>query len=133
MTDKKKTTAPTEDPGPLIRPFADFLREQSRGTTHDEMSETLHRLIARVRDTGKKGVLQLTITVAPLKGDADVLVVSDAIKVKLPEHDRKASMFYPDEHGNLSRTDPNQLTFEGLREVPAGVDPATGEIKEINA
>lgn len=119
---------------PVIRPFADFLREQSRGTTHDEMSETLHRLIARVRDTGKKGSLQLTINVAPLKGDADVLVVSDEIKVRLPEHDRKASMFYPDENGNLSRTDPNQLTFEGLREVPpANVDPATGEIKELHS
>lgn len=43
----------TDDP--VIRPFADFLREQSRGTTHDEMSETLHRLIARVRDTVFRG------------------------------------------------------------------------------
>lgn len=41
-------------------------------------------------------------------------------------------MFYPDEHGNLSRTDPNQLTFEGLREVPTDVDTSTGEIKEVN-
>lgn len=125
---------PTDiEDGPVIRPFADFLREQSRGSTHDELSETLHALIARVMDTHKKGSLQLTIRVEPLKDDADVLVVSDEIKVRMPEHDRKASMFYPDEHGNLSRTDPNQLTFEGLREVPAGVDSSTGEIKEIQA
>lgn len=123
-------------PEPVVRPFADWLREQSRGTTHDELSEALRDLTARVIDTGKKGSLILAITVAPLKGgETDALVVSDEIKLKLPEHDRKASLFYPDEDGNLTRTDPNQLTFESLREV-AGVgvvDLATGEVKEAQA
>lgn len=119
---------------PIIRPFADWLREQSRGSTHDELSEALHDLTARVIDTGKKGSLTFTVTVAPLKGESvEVLVVSDEIKMRLPEHDRKASLFYPDDEGNLSRTDPNQLTFESLREVPADVDAATGEIKEVQA
>lgn len=118
----------------FIRPFADWLREQSKGATHDELGEGLHTLIQRVRDTGKKGSIVLTVTVERLKGDHDVLVVSDEIRLKLPEHDRKASLFYPDENGNLSRTDPNQLTFEGLKEVPPpNVDPITGEIKEQNA
>ena len=129
----RKTTTPDPDAGPIIRPFADWLREQSKGSSHDELSEGLHTLIARVRDTGKRGSIVFTVTVAPLKDDIDILVVSDEIKLKLPEHDRKASMFYPDDHGNLSRTDPNQLTFEGLREVPANVDLETGEIKEIQA
>lgn len=118
---------------PVIRPFADWLREQSHGKTHDEMGEALYDLVARVRDTGKKGTVSLTITVAPMDKDVSVLVVSDEIKLRLPEHDRKASLFYPDKSGNLSRTDPNQLSFESLREVPAGVDPVTGEIKEIRA
>ena len=47
------------------------------------------------------------------------------------ELDRQASLFYPDETGNLSRTDPNQLSFEGLKEVPPpNVDPTTGEITD---
>lgn len=115
-----------------IRPFADWLREQSGGHTHDELSEALHDLIAKVRDTGKKGTVQLTVKVSPLKGDIDVLVIEDEIKLNLPEHDRKASMFYPDKNGNLSRTDPRQLSFDSLREVPPppNVDPETGEIQE---
>lgn len=115
-----------------VRPFADWLRDQSKGATHDELSQALYDLTGRVIDTGKKGTLTLTITVQPLKGQVDALVVSDEIKLKLPEHDRKASLFYPDKQGNLTRSDPNQLTFESLREVPPppGVDPATGEIKE---
>ena len=116
---------------PEVRPFATWLLEQSGGKTHEELSNALYDLVARVRDTGKKGTVSLTVTVGPLKGDIDVLVVSDEIKLRLPEHDRKASLFYPDGDGNLSRRDPNQLTFENLREVPEGrVHPTTGEIVE---
>lgn len=124
-----------DDDGVTIRPFASWLREQSSGRTHDELSEGLHDLIARVRDTGKKGTITLVVSVETLKGDSEVLVVTDEIKLKLPEHDRSASMFYPDAHGNLTRTDPRQLTFDELHEVPppAGVDAKTGEIKEQNA
>lgn len=119
----------------VVRPFADWLREQSGGKTHEELGDALHDLVARVRDTGKKGSVQLTVTVGPLKGDADVLVVTDEIKLRLPEHDRKASLFYPDANGNLTRSDPQQLTFESLREVPGVgvVDASTGEIQENQA
>lgn len=115
-----------------IRPFADWLREQSGGDTHEELGESLHDLIARVRDTGKGGTLTLTVSVKPLKDDLNVLIVTDEIKLKLPEHDRKGSMFYADDNNNLTRSDPRQLSFESLREVPnpASVDTDTGEITE---
>lgn len=116
-----------------IRPFATWLIEQSGGKTHEELSAALYDLVARVRDTGKKGSVSLTVNVAPLKGDIDVLVVADEIKLRLPEHDRKASLFYPDKDGNLTRRDPNQLSFDSLREVPPNVDPLTGEIREVEA
>lgn len=116
-----------------IRPFATWLIEQSGGKTHEELSAALYDLVARVRDTGKKGSVSLTVNVAPLKGDIDVLVVADEIKLRLPEHDRKASLFYPDKDGNLTRRDPNQLSFDSLREVPPGVDPLTGEIREVQS
>lgn len=126
-----KNTIPADDT--VIRPFADWLREQSSGKTHEELSVALHDLIGRVTDTGKKGSLQLTVTVAPMKGDVSMLVVGDEIKLRIPEHDRKTSIFYPDRDGNLSRRDPNQLEFESLREVPAGVNPETGEIREVGS
>ena len=115
-----------------IRPFADFLREQNRGRTHYELGEALHDLVARVEDTGKKGTLTLVVTVEPLKGAEEALTVSDEIKLKLPEHDRGASIFFRGRDGNLQREDPNQPVFEALREVapPPGVDPVTGEVKD---
>lgn len=128
-------TDAADDEDLVIRPFADWLREQSGGNSHDELSEALHDLVQRVRDTGKAGSLQFTIKVGTMKGDKDVLVLTDEIKLRLPEHDRKPSLFYADKNGNLSRTDPNQLSFESLREVPGvgQVDINTGELKEIQA
>jgi len=114
---------------PPVRPFADFLREQAKGHSHEELSEALRDLVSRVQDTGKKGSITYVVYVEPTKG-TDALTVSDQIKVRFPEHDRDASLFFSDADGNLTRSDPNQLVFESLREVkaPAGVDAKTGEV-----
>lgn len=128
------TDTNTEDPdGIVVRPFADWLREQAGGKSHDELSDAIYDLVQRVKDTGKKGSIVYTVSIGPMKGDKDVLVVDDQIKLKLPEHDRKASLFYTDKTGNLTRTDPNQLVFESLREVEGGqvVDVNTGELREV--
>lgn len=127
-----ETTIEADD-DTVVRPFADWLREQAGGKSHDELSVALYDLVQRVRDTGKKGSIVYTISVGPMKGDKDVIVIDDQIKLKLPEHDRKASLFYTDKTGNLTRNDPNQLQFESLREVEGGqvVDTITGELKEV--
>jgi len=126
------TAHPNSDDESFVRPFSDWLREQSSGHTHDELGEGLHDLIARVRDTGKKGTLQLTVTVEPMKENERMLILKDEIRLKLPEHDRKASIFYADANGNLVRNDPNQIEFDFLKEVPPppGVDAATGEVTD---
>lgn len=113
-----------------IKPFAAWLTEQSQGKTHTELSEGLHDLIDKVRETGKKGSMILTVTVSPLKEDVNVLVVSDEIRLKLPEHARKPSVFFADEQGNLSRTDPRQLTFEGLK-VIEHPEADAADLKEV--
>ncbi|MER7070951.1 hypothetical protein [Terrabacter sp. NPDC000476] len=121
------------DGEPRIRPFADFLREHGRGRTHDELGEALHTLIARVKDTGKKGSLSLTISVEPMKkADERMVVVGDKIAIKLPEHDRPSAVWFVGKDGNLQRDDPDQLSFDSLREVPPppGVNPTTGEITD---
>lgn len=129
------TTRPDDDEEVPVRPFADFLREQSQGETHAELSDALQTIVQAVLDTGKVGVLQLQIRVEPMKGGRRGVTVSDAIKIKLPEHDRDASMFFADKNNNLHRNDPDQLSFESLREVPPppGVDVTTGEITDPKA
>ena len=121
----------THDAGDFVRPFADWLREQSGGTTHEELSEKLAELAAAVKEVGKKGTLTFTITIAPFdKVDPSVVTVADEVKVNLPQHDRRKAVFYADDFGNLTRDNPMQPTFEGLREVGT---PSIIDIKEKKA
>lgn len=97
---------PSDEPGEPPRPFADFLLTHARGDTHSRLSTDLQKLTRAVVDTGKKGTLQLTITVSPLK-NTDRLEVTDAVIAKIPELPRRASIFFADADGNLTRDDPN--------------------------
>lgn len=125
------TAPPDTDPG-QVRPFADVLRELGRGSTHSELSEGLRDLVAHVAELGKGGSLTYSLTVKPQKNGDGVLVVEDRIALKLPLPERKASIFYADDLGNLTREDPRQLTFDGaLREVAAADE--TTALREARA
>lgn len=121
MTDTKP-----KEPEP--REFALFILDRPK--THLELGQGLKELVAAVRDTGKAGTLTLVISVKPFEGDIDTLQVNDDVKLKLPVHDRKPGIFYPDRDGNLTRNDPNAMDFSTLVDVPSH-NPATGELKEL--
>ena len=125
MTKPKADTKNVE-----AKEFCAFLLEQASGKTHDELTDGLRDLVNKVRDTGKKGSLTLVVNVAPMKEDRTVFVVTDEIKLKLPEHDRKASIFWPDKDGSLLRNDPNQRSiFDPPEDIePIRVDTVTGEV-----
>lgn len=108
------------------KPFASWLVEQAGGKTESELTDGLRDLVTRVADTGKRGSLQLTVVVEPMKEDASMLLIKDEIKLKLPEHDRKASIFWQKD-GELLRNDPNQLSvFDEIARQNVNVE--TGEV-----
>ena len=102
----------------VVRPFADWLREQAKGVSHEELSESLHKLVEAVVETGKKGTLTFKITVDHVKNaEAHVLKVTDQIALNVPTHDRPVSVFFSNE-GNLQRRDPTSPELGlGLRDV----------------
>lgn len=102
---------------PPIRPFADWLHEQSAGETHDELSEALWGLVGRVQATQKKGSLTLTIKIEPTKSGP--LMISDEIRLRLPEYPRDPSIAYIDSNGNLTRNNPLQPPLTELRDASA--------------
>jgi hypothetical protein len=104
--------------------FALFLID--RAATHQELSTKLNALVPAVQDTGKKGSITVTFEFDLFDGDPNRIVVKDKITLKMPEHDRKNSIFFPDKDGNLSRTDPNQLNPEMFKDY----DPQTGAFRE---
>lgn len=107
------------------RDFALVLMD--RPATHLELSEKLNALVKAVQETGKTGTLTLTLTVGLYDGDVNRVEIADKIAYKVPEHDRKKGIFFPDRHGNLSRVDPQSLSPELFKDV----DQSTGEFKEV--
>lgn len=81
------------------------LTEQRKGRMANEASEALSRVVKACRETGKKGSVTIKLSIRPT---ASEMMVSDEITEKVPRPDAAASVFYDDDEGNLSRTDPNQ-------------------------
>lgn len=97
-----------ESPGPPQRKaFTQFALEQRRGLFHEECSDAIAAAAAAVVEHEKAATVTITIRIAPAKYKGAVEVI-DTVKTKLPEADRHAGLFYPDEHGNLNRNDPRQ-------------------------
>lgn len=98
------------DTKPPVRPFVDFLRTQRRGALADELAEQLATLVRAVRETGGTGTLTLAIKIKPAdkRDTVDTLIIADEVRIKAPNPARGSSIFYPDQHGNLHRTDPRQ-------------------------
>lgn len=101
-----------------VRPFADVLSEVNKGLVADEAATKLAELVTAVKETGKKGSLKITIEVAPFSGNDEIVKVSGAVDLRAPRAEAPASIFYPDDSGNLSRNDPNTLPIFRDQDIP---------------
>lgn len=89
--------------------FAITLAQLGKGNNLAELSSELNRLVRAVRATGKKGKLAYTLHVVPVDGtDGAQVVLTDEIKLNTPSPDRKSSLFFTTDDGQLTRRDPNQ-------------------------
>lgn len=101
------------------KPFAQFLQEQRRGLLHAELSDALADVVAGVMKHGKGGTLTVKFTVKP-EGD-EAITIADSYTAKVPTPPAKASIFFADEHGHMSRQRLNQLEMP-LRGINGGTD-----------
>jgi hypothetical protein len=108
------------DPPPVPqRTFASFVIEQRNGGLHAEASDCLAQVVKAVQDHGKGGSVIIKIDIKPGSKGTNTLVVSDRVEVKVPQGDRPAALYFPDENGNLHRSDPRQQALP-LRRVDVG-------------
>lgn len=93
-------------------PFTTLLA--ARPALHTKLEDRLAELVDAVVETGKRGTLTVTLSVAPFEGSTDMLVISDRVTLKRPELEQKPSIVYPTADGGLATSDPNQPQFELL-------------------
>lgn len=120
----------TQEDERQIKPFADWLALQRKGTLAAELAESLADLNRAVVETGKAGSVTLVINVKS-NGDDTSVTITDDVKTKVPTPDRGKSIFFVDEHGNAERSQqvlvPDQPR---LTAVPGAsvADAETGEV-----
>lgn len=99
--------------------FTRTLGELRKGGTVNELSNALQALTKAVRETGKKGVLTLKLTLSPANNN-EVVLVSDDVQVKEPKMSKASTTFFMTEDDLLSRSDPRQA--EMFQAVDGGND-----------
>ena len=92
-----------------------------------DLTAALADLVDRVRDTGRKGALVLSLEVKPAaEGDDAMLMITDTLTIKAPQPAKGATLMFASPDGGLSRRDHRQPDMFGLRDVtqPATPPPA---------
>lgn len=120
------------------RPFADWLRDHKKGELHAELSEALADAALASLEHRKTSTVMLKITLKPNQ-DGVTLFVGDDVTKNLAKGDRGGSTFYCDDEGNMSRSDPRQMSLDDqpLRVVETSdgeavvLDADTGEVQQI--
>ena len=100
---------PSPDPGhaAAARPFAEVLGEINHGVVADQAAVALQELVQRVRTTGGKGKVTITVAVAPWKGNERNLTVAATVTSALPKEEAPAGLFFFTDDGALTRDDPD--------------------------
>lgn len=94
------------------KPFSQTLTELRKGLAHEELGDKLQEAVRTAVVTAKQTTLVLTITVKP--NGSGAVMISDEIKLKLPNVANQSSYFFVDEDSNPVREDPYQYRLEGL-------------------
>ena len=108
----------TEDKVKLIlqeNPFLQLLAQIEGGRTAGQLAEKYPQLVAAVKEAGKAGKLVLEIKIKPEgKGEVSLVEVTASVTAKLPEKDKRPSLFFIDEKAGhlLSRDDPKQTELK---------------------
>lgn len=98
-----------------------FVEVLDNGSLGAELMERLRDVVERVRETGRKGYVQLRLNV-DLAGAGQV-EIEPQVKSKEPKTSHTQRLFYTDDSGHLYRQDPDQINLP-LRS-PDGADAET--------
>ena len=93
--------------------FLDFLSDLDDGELLPRLTQERQQVVRAVRRTGLVGEITLKLAFKP---DGRTIITVPRVTTKVPTAKSNSTVFFDDEAGNLSRTDPKQLP---LRHVTA--------------
>lgn len=121
MSTKQTTTTEEEAPS---NAFSTLLNTHRRGIAGHECSVKLEECLKAALDTGCKAEMTVKVTFSP--GIDDQVEIKIQPSAKLPEQKLPSAIFWVDDNGKLTTSDPKQAELP-IREV---IRVGGGEIKE---
>lgn len=112
-----------------LPPFSLWLPDHRRGELDSEITAGLAEVVDACRATGKPGSVTIELNIKPSGPSCITVMLVDNVKVKVPQPDREASVYYVTREAGLSRVDPMQQTLSGPRHR---LDPKTGVLEPID-
>jgi hypothetical protein len=93
---------------PAVQPitFLGFLQTNRRGEIPTEADAAMAAILAALREHGGKGKLTLTMNFSLTKSGQ--IEIKPDLKSEKPRRAMSSGLYFADEDGNLTRTDPNQ-------------------------
>lgn len=98
----------------MRRSFTDTLRDIRGGEVLTDLDDQLNELVHAVQSTGAAGELVLKVSIKPMKGSTEAVVVTDDIKCKKPVIKSAGTVMFPTPDGNLHRSHPKQDDLPGI-------------------
>lgn len=117
---KSNQTETTVEPS---NAFSILLNTHRKGIAGGECSTFLERALAASIDTGAKSEVNVKVTIIP--GADNQVSITIQPSAKLPQQKLAGSIFWVDDEGKLSASNPNQ------RELPIREVIAVGKVKEV--
>lgn len=96
--------------------YSSIVAQMRGGAADAAITETMKKVVEAVYRTGKAGSVTLKLNIAKLKDGDTELEIQPKISAAIPQVDLPKGIYYPDERGNLHRTDPRQLSMLEARE-----------------
>lgn len=116
--------------------FVSTLAALKNGQLITELDDALREVTQAVADTKLKGVVTLTIEIAPGGvglGETPLYRITPDIGQKIPKKPESSQVFFTDEHFNLTRRSPNQTEDTRLTVVSDGKPAGVSRAKAVNS
>lgn len=103
--------------------MSELLADLDGGSIDRAIAMDLAALVEEVQNKSKPGKITITVVLEPMGLNGHAVQVLASHTITPPKPGRAGSVLFVGDHGSLHRTDP----YQGVLEVPANVDPETGE------
>ena len=91
----------------VIEPV-EFMKGLNKGQTLFELAESVEKVVAGIRETGKPGKVVMELIITPVQTNGEQVTVRAEVDGKVPKLPARETLYFTTRRNGLTRNDPNQ-------------------------